>query len=101
MTNKEALKEVLMVSVSDLALDKALLDADITGNNTYAKENKGNIDLCAIEVLTWLLSTPDISEGDYSVSYDRKAVQSRLDLLNLKYNPTSVTKPKITGVRVW
>ena len=104
MTNKEALVAVLRITVPDASLEKAMIDREVTGTNTYTKENEKNIDLCAVDVLHGLLSEPDVSEGGYSIRFDRNAVQQRLLLLAKKHNVREVInayKPTVTGRRVW
>lgn len=104
MTNKEALIAVLRVSVPDNTLEKALLDQGVTGASTYSATNAQSIDLCAIDVLAGLLAEPDVSEGGYSIRYDRKAVTDLLLFLARKHNVTSVLnqlKPTVTGKSVW
>lgn len=101
MTNKEALVAVLRVSVPDNSLEKAMIDNDVTGGSTYTKDNEKNIDLCAIDILQGLLSDPDVSEGGYSINFDRKAVQERLNYLNSKHDLVDAGKPVVTGKSIW
>lgn len=96
MTNKEALTASLQVEFPDSSIDKALIDADITGTDTYTLANTKVIDEMAIELLQGLLSTPDVSEGDMSIKYDRKAVQARVDYLMGKSG--KVSQPKVRDV---
>jgi hypothetical protein len=95
MTNKEALIAALQISVEDATLDKVLIDLDVIGSDTYSKDNATAIDKCAIEVLQGLLSMPDVSEGGYSVKYDRKAVEARLSYLSQKTGVADPLKPTI------
>jgi hypothetical protein len=95
MTNKEALIAALQISVEDATLIKALIDLDVDGSETYSKVNATAIDKCAIEVLQGILSMPDVSEGGYSVKYDRKAVESRLSFLSQKTGVADPLKPTI------
>ena len=104
MTNKEALIAVLRVSVPDNTLEKALLDQGVTGASTYSAASAQIIDLCAIDVLVGLLSEPDVSEGGYSIRYDRKAVEQQVLFLAKKHNVTAVLnqlKPTVTSRSVW
>jgi hypothetical protein len=84
MTNKEALQAVVQVSLDDNVLVKALLDQAITSTDNYTAAVSSSIDIAAIAVLEGLLSTPNISEGGYSVNYDRAAIQKRVDGLKRK-----------------
>lgn len=100
MTNKEALTaSVPATNLPDITLEKALLDQDVTPGDTYSKEKAESIDLATIDVLKYLLSVPNVSEGGYSVSFDRAAVQKRLDDLNGKYN--LATKPTVRARPIW
>jgi len=104
MTNKQALIAVLRINVPDDTLEKALLDHDVDGAANYTKDNATNIDLCAIDVFAGLLAEPDVTEGGYSVKYDRKAVQERLVLLAKKHNVTEILnqyKPSVKCRPVW
>jgi hypothetical protein len=94
MTNIAALQAVLMVSVPDNTLSKALLDAELTESDTYTSDNRLIVEACAVDILKSLLTTPNISEGGYSISFDRNAIQVRLGQL-------TGAKPTIKGVRPW
>lgn len=89
MTNKNALLAVVQVAVEDDVIEKALLDQSLNLGSTYTTTNAKAIDLAAIDVLDGILSRPDISEGGFSVRYDRTAIQKRLDALKRKQGITS------------
>jgi hypothetical protein len=95
MTNKEALIAALQLTADDSTLEKALIDQEVTGSDTYVKDNATAIDQCAIEVLQGILSTPDVSEGGYSVKYDRDAVKARLSYLLDKNGLSNSLTPKV------
>lgn len=104
MTNKEALIASVPFSVPDLMLDKTLLDHEITGATTYAAANAESIDMCVVDLLQWVLSQSDVTEGGYSIKFDRKAVEARLLYMARKYELTSILnelKPTVTGKSVW
>lgn len=104
MTNKQALIAVLRVNVPDDTLEKAMLDQDVDGTSAYSKGNAKSIDLCVIDILAGLLAEPDVTEGGYSVKFDRKAVQERLVLLAKKHNVTEILnqyKPSVNCRPVW
>jgi hypothetical protein len=88
MTNKEALLAVLQdVTVPDLTADKVLLDANITGTDIYVSGSAKQIDLCAIELLYGLYTSPDVGEGGYSVSHPDflRKIEKRLLYLAKKH----------------
>lgn len=79
MTIKQALIAVVSIpSVSDLLIDKALLDNDLTGSATYAKSNALSVDLAAISVLFGALQTSSVSEGGFSLSINYEAAKQNL-----------------------
>lgn len=84
MTNKEALVAVVQVSVDDNVLEKALLDQSVTSSGTYTSANSSSIDLAAIDVLQGLLSRANVSEGGFSESFDRGAIERRIKALCIK-----------------
>jgi hypothetical protein len=100
MTNKEALIAVLGVSVPDLSADKVLLDAEITGADTYSAENEKSIATCAVKLLYGLL-LPNISEGGYSISYNRDAIKDKIAYLSKQYELDDVSKPSIKSRNAW
>jgi hypothetical protein len=85
MNKSAALKAVVGMQYSDALAEKAFLDRATSGDSVYNPADAKEIDLVAIEVLQTLLITPSISEGDYSVKYDYKAIQARLSTLIGKY----------------
>jgi hypothetical protein len=93
MINKEALVAVVQVSVSDITLEKALLDQDVLPTVDYASANARSIDLAAICVLEGLISTADVSEGGFTVRYDRAAIERRIE--SLKYKTGIISAPVI------
>lgn len=96
MTNKEALVAVIQCSVDDNTLLKALLDQDVSDSGTYDKANASSINKAAIDVLEGLLSRADVSEGGFSESFDRSAIEKRLNLL---YKKEGLTKPGTAVIR--
>jgi hypothetical protein len=104
MTNKEALVAVIRVSIPETSLEKSMLDRDIIPGDGYTKDNAKDIDLCAIELLAGLLNEPDVSEGGYSVKYDRNSVKERLLMLAKKHNATDILdqfRPSVSSPSVW
>jgi hypothetical protein len=99
VTNKEALIANVGFSVPDNMVEKAMIDNDVTGTTEYAKDAAESIDLCTIPILKRVLSEPDVSEGGYSIRFDRASVEKRLESL-LEENDMS-TGPTVTGKSVW
>ena len=104
MTKKEALIAVLQLSVPDITLEKAMIDKGITGSDAYTSSAEEEVDLCAIRILQGLMATPDVSEGDLSLKYDRKYIQSTLLFLAQKWKVSEILdagKPTVTGRSPW
>jgi hypothetical protein len=95
MTNKEALIAVIQVSVDDNSLIKALLDQGISDSSDYTSSESTQINKAAIDVLEGLLSRPNISDGGFSETFDRGAVQARLTALYKKVGLTLTSTPVV------
>jgi hypothetical protein len=105
MTNKEALKAAVEgIHVSDTSIEKAFLEANINGSETYAPEKEKDIDLCAIKLLQKPIPE-SISEGDYSVKNSRATINAVLLYLARKHGLQSIIqeleppKPRIGAKR--
>ena len=105
MTKKEALKSTINFLLPDLILEKALIDANLTGTDEYTSTDTKDIDLCMIGLLFTLLTSPDIKEGDYSRSLPDRSMLLRLYAIICKRwgvpNLLETAKPTIKGVSVW
>jgi hypothetical protein len=104
MTNKEALTAVIGFTVSDSLLEKALADSNLQGATVYSRDNGPAIDSMAVDVLFAAWSTPDVSEGGYSVKFDRNAMQKKIEALAGKCGRTDILtslKPTVTGKSPW
>lgn len=104
MTNKEALVATLQASVPDNALEKALADRGIVSAAIYGATQTAGIDGAAMDLLSGLLSAPDVSEGGYSVRFDRTAIKARLIFLANKYGNTEILsglQPSVTSKAAW
>jgi hypothetical protein len=102
MTNKEAVIAALqIIGYSESAIDKALIDLEVTSDTVYSKENTKSIDLVAIEVLQGMLSVSDVKEGGYSVSYSIDGVKARIAYLQDRNGLTSTSKPTVRSRNVW
>src|SRR4051812_49105541 len=95
MTVKDALiGELDEVSVSDLTIEKTLLDQRLAGAETYqaSDDQKKAIDLCIIDILYRLYTRADISEGGFSKSHPDflRKLETRLLYLAKKHSVTEV-----------
>lgn len=78
MTNLEAIKGKLNYPLTDNAFKLALADRDLTDTATYAKCQA--FDLAYADSVIMLLTSPNVTEGGYSVSQTDKKML--LDLAN-------------------
>ncbi len=86
MTIKEAILAVVQLDADDILLDKALSDIDETliKEEDYDKTlHEATVDLVAINVLNSLMMLADISEGDYSIKYDKASMLRRISSLEI------------------
>ena len=106
MTKKEMLTALMMVSVSAIIIDKALIDADVNGDEEYTKEAVSEIDAAEFEVLKVIISRPDISEGDLTIKQSIEGVKLRLQYLAKKLGreselTTSKESATISSPKIW
>lgn len=102
MTNAEAVIAVAGVSVDALLIEKALIDLNMTSTGWYDVLDGKTIDLAAIEVLKGIIAMADITEGGYSIKYDRSAILKRITALGIKNGIAEyLTVPKVRAVNVW
>lgn len=104
MTNKEALVATLQTSVPDNSLEKALADRSITSSGTYGSTQTAGVEQAAMDLLWGIVTQPDVSEGGYSVRYDRKSILARLTFLANKYGNTDILiglTPSVSSPKVW
>lgn len=95
MTNKEAVISEIHGNennIPDTLIEKAFLDVWVNGSvldaqEVYTGENKTHVGLISISILETLLSKPSsISEGGYSISYDKQGIEILLGVLYRKYD---------------
>jgi hypothetical protein len=111
MTVKDALKAELQVSVPDLLINKNLAannilidtDDDYDPDEDIYKpfDHDFLIDKMIISILAGLVSFPNISEGQFSVQYDREAMKARIDYLCSLRNIPNPLRPKVRGISPW
>jgi hypothetical protein len=91
MTNLEAIKGRLNYPLSSNSFILALTDRGLTHSDTYAKSQA--FDLAYADAITTIVTTPNISEGGYSVSMsDKENLIKLANSIYLKYGePSSLT----------
>jgi hypothetical protein len=105
MTIKEALiAELQIPGVDDALISKVLADADLSEDALYTGAMAVKVRSAAIEALLSVWTIANISEGGYSISYDRNAIKSRLLFLAGLAGRQDIIKqltPTVTGKRPW
>lgn len=94
MTNLEALSASTGYPMSGQQLEKCLLDHSLVSTADYAKSE--NFDLALMDALLVLLSTPNISQGGYSLSLgDVQVIERRIKAIASEYGIQDPITPKI------
>lgn len=106
MIVKEALVAVIGIPVDENLVEVAIIDQGLLGNQEYTKSHAPFVGKAAVDVLLSIWSQPDVTEGGYSVKYDRNAVKDRLVFLARKYDRADVIAqvdvvPTISSPQVW
>ncbi len=81
VTNQERIISLIGFEASAAAIAGAMIDNGIVDDDDYDVENKELIRKAAIEVLEGLYVS-SVSEGGYSITYDRAAIRDRIGQLN-------------------
>ena len=101
MTNLQAIiGELKITGYSELAVEKALLDAGLNPTDTYNSSASNKIIAkAAIEVLEGMLAVEKVSEGGYSITYSREGVMLLIASLKKKHN--IINGREIKALNVW
>lgn len=101
MTNLEAIKGKLNYPLTDNAFKLALADRDLTDMATYAKCQA--FDLAYADLIVMLITSPNVTEGGYSVSQsDKEMLLNLANGIYTKYGePVSSLKKTATFVQRW
>jgi hypothetical protein len=104
MTNLEALQASLIYPVEEAKLIKALFDRDLFHLDDYIKSKKMLMDLTTADVLSLLVTAPDIKEGGYSITLsDKQALMKTASGIYLKYGEQDPFNkvPTVTSSSPW
>lgn len=96
MTNIQAL-ESLTEYRNDNLFAKVLTDRGVTSSGTYSAENEQDIDMCFADVLLYLATHPNISEGSLSMQYTPGALMAQRKSLFAKWGLVPPETPKATA----
>jgi hypothetical protein len=107
MTIKEALISTVNFAIPDNRIEKALIDASLSGSAIYAKDAERAIDMCMAGLLLTLMTTADVTEDDVSIKIpDRAQLLKVYSFLLKKWGETDptvtpVAKPTVTQRLLW
>lgn len=97
MTNLAAIKAKLNFPLSDDAYTLALLDRGLVSTATYAVSDKQSLDLTWADLVYTLASTPNTTEGGYSISFSNRGdLLKAADGVYLKYGIRNPLRPIAT-----
>jgi hypothetical protein len=105
MTIKEALTSTVNFPLPETAIEKALIDGDLIGTDTYAKEDAKAVGICMAGLLFTLITSADVTEDDVWIKLPQRDVLLKVysaicsqwgipDLL-------APAKPTVKQVRFW
>jgi len=105
MTIKEALTtKVAPLSISDAALDLALLEAGLDGSSDYSPSTDGKaVDMVWAGLLLTTIQVVEVKEDDVSIKYatNLRGIYSMLMLRWGLPDPFAIAKPTVTQKLFW
>jgi hypothetical protein len=105
MTIKEALISTVNFSIPNNRVEKALIDASLSGDAIYAKDAEKAVDLCMAGLLITLLTTADVTEDDVSIKLPSRDVLLKVRAaLLIKWGESDkpvVAKPTVKQKLIW
>ena len=104
MTILEAIKESVGYPISNNRAQITLLKRGLTGTDeaTQSVLNSKAFELATADLMFWLITTPNISEGGYSISLtDRKTLKDIASGIYSKHGVTDPTKATVKFIRPW
>ena len=96
MTILEAIKEAIGYPISDNRAAMTLTKRGLTGSSTATEAvlNGRAFDLATADLMIWLITAPNISEGGYSLSVAEKGqIKSLASGIYSKWNVQDSTTP--------
>lgn len=88
------------VIYSDALIEAELSKLNLIATEEYASNNAEKVDLFFYNILPEMLLMPEnVREGGYSISYDKKTMESYYSLLSQRLGmPNLLPKPTITDI---
>ena len=95
MTNIEALAASVNQPVQELKLQKILIDQGVNVSDEYNGPPSKEFELARASLYVLLITSPNISEGDYTLNQTDKALMADMAAsIYLKYGLPNPLKPK-------
>ena len=85
------------IELSTVRLERLLVDADLDGSVAYTKDKVQAVKGVLVTVVSELLAMPDVTEGGYSVKWDRSAVGAYLSQLRAELGIVPTGTPTISN----
>lgn len=102
MTILEALKYSVNYPLSDSRLEKILIDRGLEKTDTYSVTDKANLELATADAIKVLITSPNVSEGGYSISLsEKKELMKLATSLYVKNGEQSPFEDTISSIKPW
>jgi len=104
MTILEAIKEAIGYPISDNRANMTLIKRGLsaTAEANEAVLNGQAFDLATADLIYWMITTPNISEGGYSLTVnDKKTLQQIASGIFSKWGVTDPSTPKAKFISPW
>lgn len=103
MTILEAIKEAIGYPISDNRANMTLTKRGLTATSeaTGSVLNSESFELATADLIIWMITTPNISEGGYSLSTsDKQQLKDIASGIFAKWGITDYTKPTARFLRM-
>jgi hypothetical protein len=104
MTILEAIKESVGYPISDNRAQMTLIKRGLTGSNEANQDvlNSREFELATADLMMWLITAANVSEGGYSISVsDKKTLKDIASGIYSKYGIADNTAPKARFISPW
>lgn len=104
MTILEAIKEAVGYPISDNRANMTLIKMGFTGASeaTSAVLNSKEFELATADLINWMITAPDISEGGYRLSItDKKSLRQIASGILSKWGVSDPLSPTVKFVSPW
>lgn len=104
MTILEAIKESVGYPISDNRAQMTLVKRGLTGSNEATQDvlNGRAFELATADLIMWMVTAPNVSEGGYSISVaDRKSMKDIASGIYSKYGIADNSAPKARFISPW